>query len=349
MMEIKISMETITKMINLCENHKKGVLNKHELEELLDHEDYKVELDRYNNAGGPRGGFTKEEYVDFFINFFKLNVNDIKNERLRMRYNDLKFFFDNLDFYKEQIKKLNSLNDSVIEECLKYTLYGLPDDIKLDKLHLIFSLGLGNSGGWFYKHYSHYDIVQFLKDFDLKIVKSTIAHESHHIGFSLYLSNLDLSKLTVEEHLYLFLAGEGLAVKYCNNGQGVLTKKIYDSEPNIGIDKATWEYLNDNFEETYKHFKEQVYKVRNGEINDMDKLDKYISEYWFSLHIDSQDKFEIPKLKHSRNYSFGNDLWGLIHDIYGKDMVFKILTDLKQFPEVLNNAFEKINRGDLKY
>ncbi|MDT8719582.1 hypothetical protein IAI10_23345 [Clostridium sp. 19966] len=28
---------------------------------------WKLEFERYTNAGGPRGGFTKEEFVDFFM------------------------------------------------------------------------------------------------------------------------------------------------------------------------------------------------------------------------------------------------------------------------------------------
>lgn len=347
-MEIKVCKDTISKMIILCEKHKLNTLKKYELENILEHEDYKIEYERYNNAGGPRGGFSKEEYVDFFMNFFKLRIDEINNDRLKMRYNELKYLFDNLDFYKKQVEILDHLTEKDIREALKYTFNGLPENIKFDKLNFIFSVGLGNSIGWFYKDYSHYDIVHFLKKFDLQIVKNTIAHEIHHIGLNMFFEKLGVDDLDAEGYLYMFLAGEGLAVKYCNNGEGILTKSIYNSEHNIGIDKYTWEYLNNDFNDTFKNFKDQICKIRNGKIKDISELSEYLSEYWLGLHSKEQDKTEVPKLMHSRNYSFGNDIWGLIHDIYGKNKVFETLANPKKFPEVFNSALLKIGRSDLE-
>lgn len=346
-MEIRVNRDTISEMIELCEKHKNNTLKQAELEMLLEHEDYKIEFERYNKTGGPRGGFSKEEYVDFFMNFFKLNPIEIKNERLKMRYSDLKYFFDNLDFYKEQIEMLDCINETVIAEALTYTFCGLPESLKLDKLYFIFSVGLGNSGGWLYKDYSQYDIVYFLKKFDMNIVSNTIAHEVHHIGLNMFFNSLELETLGLEEYFYLMFSGEGLAVKYCNNGEGILTKRIYDSEPNIGMGEFSWQYLNNDFDDTYMNFKDHISKIRNGEIKDMNELGKYISEYWMGLHTKEQDKTEIPKLTQSRNYSLGNDIWGLIHDTYGKDVVFNTLANPMKFRELYNNALQKINRSDL--
>lgn len=346
-MQINIRYSTIPKMLELCKRHKEGRLNKFELEELLEHEDYKVEFDRYNNEGGPRGGFSKEEYVDFFMNFFTLNQEDIKNQRLKMRYDQLKYLFDNLSFYEENYKKVHSITKEHVLKGLECTYYGLPDEIRFERLDIIFSIGLGNSGGWFYKCFSHYDIVQFLKDFDVDTIVNTIAHECHHIGYMKLCSIIDCDNLSPEEYLYFFLAGEGLAVKYCNNGEGILTKKIYNSQVNIGLDTYTWSYLKNDFEDTFTEFKMQINKIRNGEIKNIDDLSSYISEYWMSLYTKEQLNTELPKLKHSRNYFFGCDVWGLIHDVYGNEKVFETLTDLKQFPYIFNSALEKVGRTDL--
>jgi len=345
-MEINVRYETIPKMIELCKKHKAGKLDKQELNELLEHDDYKVEFNRYNSGGNPRGGFSKEEYIEFFMNFFNLNVDEIKNVRLKMRYHDLKYFFDNLDFYEEQSKKIYDITKEFIAEALEYTFYGLPQNIKFDRLDFIFSVGLGNSGGWFYENCSHYDIVQYLKDFDLYNIKHTIAHEIHHIGLYKYIDDLKIEeKLTPAEYMFLLLAGEGLAVKYCNNGEGVLTRRIYKDEiANIGMDRFTWDYLNSDFDNTFNNFKTQVRQLERNEITDINKL---ISEYWFSLYTAEQKNTEVPKLKHSRNYSLGNDLWGLIHDVYGKEKVFDTLQHLDQFVEVLNSALVSIGREDL--
>lgn len=263
-MKINIRYKTIPKMIDICKKHKASKLDRVELESLLEHEDYKVEFDRYNNIGGPRGGFTKEEYIDFFMNFFKLNFKEIKNERLKLRYEDLKYFFDNLDFYESQLEKIYDLDEKYVLEALEYTFKGLPESVKFESLDFIFSVGLGNSGGWFYNSCSHFDIIQYLKNFDLENIKHIIAHEIHHVGFNMFVDKLGIEEnLPNEEILFLFLAFEGLAVKYCNNGEGILTKGIYENETkNIGLDKVTWNYLNSNFNSIFDEFKSQLDKIK---------------------------------------------------------------------------------------
>jgi hypothetical protein len=47
--------------------------------------------------------------------------------------------------------------------------------------------------------------------------------------------------------VYLYFSGEGLAVKYCNNAERVLSKSIYSGCKNIGLYSFSWKYLNDDF------------------------------------------------------------------------------------------------------
>lgn len=346
-MEIRISCETVEDMFRICKKHKEGKLERQELEKLLEHEDYQIELERYNEHTSEKSRFSKEEYVDYFMNFFSLKEDDIESKMLRIRYDYLKEFFENIEVYEKKFEEIKKITKTDILQALEYTYKGLPDDIKFDELNFIFSIGLGASGGWFYKSYTHYDLVQFLKEFDYDIVTNAFAHECHHIGFNKMIEELDENEIGPEEYMYLFLAGEGLAVKYCNNGEGVLTKRIYEGEANVGLDKFTWEYLNNDFDNTFANFKSLIEKIRCKEIKDTNDLNEYIANYWLQFHTNEQNKTDIPKLKHSRNYSFGNDIWGLIHDVYGSDKVFETLRNLKQFPKVFNSALEKIGRQDL--
>jgi len=332
-------------MLEICYSHKQGKLKKEDLEEMLNHKDYRIELERYNNAAGPNGKFSKDEYIEYFTNFFSLEESDIKSRMLKARYSKLKYFFNNLKAYEEKLVSLMKITEKDIIQALEYTHRGLPEDIRFEELNLIFSIGLGASGGWFYENYAHFDIVKFLDEIDS--IPTVIAHECHHIGLNKMFSDIDINKIKPEEFLYLFLSGEGLAVKYCNNGEGILTKKIYNQEPNIGLDKYTWDYLTDDFSNMFRNFKLQVEKIRKEEIKDLNDLNQYIAEYWMNLHTEEQDKNEVPKLKHSRNYFFGNELWGLIHDVYGREKVFDTLKNLSQFPIVYNSALEKIGRSDL--
>ena len=183
---------------------------------------------------------------------------------------------------------------------------------------------------------------------NLAVFKAFIGHEIHHIGLGSYLDKIYSKGITLEEYFYLFFSFEGLAVKYCNNGDGFLTKKIYENiESNIGLDKYTWSYFREEFEEMYKNFKLHLELITNGEINNMDKLNELLGEYWLTPYTKDQSKGEQPKLKHYRSYYLGTEIWGLIHDVFGKEKVFELLNNPKHFPEALNKALRKIEREDL--
>lgn len=46
----------------------------------------------------------------------------------------------------------------------------------------------------------------------------------------------------------------------------------------------------------------------------------------------------------SRDYSFGNDIWGVIHDVFGKDKVYEVFRNPDIFLEVYNDAVIKIGK-----
>lgn len=146
----------------------------------------------------------------------------------------------------------------------------------------------------------------------------------------------------------MYFSGEGLAVKYCNNAEGVLSKSIYQSANNIGLDDFTWKYLNDDFYNTMANFRKTISDIRDNNIRSVDELDKLILGYWMNPYTEEQDKKEIPKLKHFRLYSFGNDIWGIIHDCFGKSVVFETLRNPESFPVIFNNCLHKIGCKQFK-
>lgn len=338
LMKINVRYNTIDEMLALCKQVKEGCLDKDRLEKLLNHEDYQVEFKRYD------GRVSKEEFFDFFSNFPNLDYNEISNKDFQVHYENYKYLFDNIELYEKECKKFKDFTEDLFVKQVEMALKGLPGKVKFDELNFIFTLGIGMSFGWVYENNSHFDVIQLIKNSSVEDFKSTIAHEVHHIGINSIFKDLDMDKISVEDYFYIFFSGEGLAVKYCNNAEGNISKAIYDGEKNVGLDSFSWNYLNNEFEDNLKAFKEHIKMIRAGEIKNLEELQKLIQNYWMNFHTDEQDKSEPPKLKQGRWYAFGNDVWGVIHDVFGKDKVFETLDNPKNFPQVYNEAVKKIGK-----
>lgn len=346
-MNISISTATIKRMIKIIKDFKQGLDIREELEHLLSHEDYIVELERYNNAGGPRGGFSKEDFIRFFLNIDNLRYEDIENVRLKARLEKFKYFIENIEKYEEKLCLLEDITVEKVREALKKTRYGLPDTVEFDEVKLIFSIGLGPSGGWFYKNYSQYDVIIFLESFDEEVMLNTIAHEYHHVGLNQFFSKLEQNKSTLEDEFYAMFSGEGFAVKYCNNYNGLLSKSIYADKQNLGLDKYSYQYFIDEFHQIYSMFLSDLKDIRSGKISTFEELMQVIVSHWITLKSNRVKENEPDDLQQSLNYFLGAEIWGLIHDIYGKDKVYEILSSSGEFIKYYNEALVRIGREDL--
>jgi hypothetical protein len=146
---------------------------------------------------------------------------------------------------------------------------------------------------------------------------SIVAHEIHHIAMERWVVTF-ADSLTLEELFILNFSTEGLAVKFCNNGEGVFSKPLDSTRPAMG---GSMNYLNERFYEAYEVFESTLEKIRSGELG-MDDIGIQIENYWESLHTKEQSRDEKPLLNQSLVYSFGNDLFGAIYDVYGAETLF---------------------------
>ena len=340
-MNIKIRNSSINNMLQLCKKLKNGTVTRGEVEMVLDHEDYNFEFDRYN------GRISKAEFIEYFLNIPNIIENEIKNVGLKTHHKYYKALLDNIDFYLEKSKEIMSMKKEIFEEKVKIALKGLPEDIDLMELNFIFTIGIGQSFGYAHKNGMHFDLLQ-LVDKNLEQFYSTIAHEVHHVGLNKLDEELNFDSMNLEELFYICFSGEGLAVKYCNNAEGILSKSIYNTTKNIGLDTFTWEYLNMDFYNTMDKFKKTIDDIRNNRIKDRDDLNNLLIEYWMNPYTEGQEKGDVPNLKHFRLYSLGNEIWGIIHDCFGKEVVFDTLRNPSSFPEVFNKALDKIGHGEFK-
>lgn len=342
-MTFSIRFSSIKNMIELCKRLNTKHVKKQDIENILKHEDYKFEFARY------KGRVQEEEYTDYLLELTNLTEDRIKNIDLKIHHSYYIDLLNNLDLYTEKLKELEkSLTPELFEKQISIALKGLPDDITLPDLNFVFTIGIGQSFGYVYKNGMHFDFLQLVKDRSISEFCSTVSHEVHHVGMNIIHEQIDMNTISLESLFYLYFSGEGLAVKYCNNAEGVLSKGIYNGLKNIGLDSFTWKYLNDDFYNTMAHFRKTISDIRNNNISSADELNKDISEYWMNPYAEGQDKNEIPKLKQFRLYSFGNDIWGVIQDCFGKNAVFETIKTPEKFPKMFNEALDKIGCGQFK-
>ena len=65
-------------------------------------------------------------------------------------------------------------------------------------------------------------------------------------------------------------------------------------------------------------------------------------------YTDEQDRSKSPQLKQSRFYSFGNELWGTIQDVFGKSKVYWLFNHLSNFAQTFNEALEISGKSEYK-
>ncbi|MHA1303665.1 MAG: DUF5700 domain-containing putative Zn-dependent protease [Candidatus Heimdallarchaeaceae archaeon] len=341
-MSIEFSVETIPLMFKLLDKLKNNELKKKELLDLLSHPDYQVEFKRY------KGRISKEEFIDFFLNYFKLEVDKITNPDLRIQYDFIRMYYEDPDKYKTYYTRLKNLSFDLIEKEYRRALKGLPSSVNINNIKMAITISIGRSGAWAYNNNIHFDLLKLVSVTTFEGFVANIAHEIHHVGFNQYCENIDFKNIDLESLFYFCFASEGLAVKYCNNASGILSKSIYsDEQENIGIDAESWHYLKEDFADTYQNFKTHISMIRSKAIIDQQELLQIVKDYWMNFHKKDQAETEVPKLRFCRLYSMGNEIWGLLHDTYGKERTFEILKNLHQFPEAYNEALKKIGRVDL--
>lgn len=344
---MKINKSTISKMLDIMDRFNTGEDIRKDLCEILDHEDYKVQFEFFQKHEA-NIGFTKEEYINFFINIRNIDPSKIASKALRYRINDLLHILDNIDYYRTILKKLDKINDAAISDAINKAKYGLPSNIDLGDVKLIFAIGVGVTGGFSYKNYTYYDLKVTVADKTIQGIINTIAHELHHRGYKIMFNNLENRELAkmMDSALVYFLSGEGCAVKYGNNVEGILTKKIYEKQE-MTINRESYEYYISNFNMIYDVFKSDIKKIRDGEIKNIEELEKLYMDNYYYRDVIINGKMHKFYLKNPIAYYFGADIWGLIHDVYGRETVFELLKHPKHFFEYYNKALISKNRKDL--
>ena len=314
--KIDFRTSSIPSMLNFLRDLKNGQADRNQLVDIFNHPDYDYEFRRY-------GISSKEPFIDYFMQLNTIDESEIptlpgRESMLKNNHKHWLAAYENPEYYQELYDKMIATvtDDETFDRAYALLKKGLPLDADISSIPLISTMSIGMSFGYAFDGAIHVDLMGIDKhNFPMKALPELIAHEIHHIAIERWASTFAES-LTLEELFIFMFSIEGLAIKFCNNAEGVFSKAI-DST------RSAWklDYLNERFYETYKVFESTLEKIRSGEMSRED-VGMQWEEYWTNLHTDEQSPDEQPLLGQSRNYSFGNDLFGAIYDVYGAETLF---------------------------
>lgn len=315
---IDFQMSSIVQMLNFLRDLKNGQADRNQLSEIFNHPDYEYEFRRY-------GISDKEPLIDYFMQLGTINESEIPTlnppRELMLKYNHENWLaaYENPERYQELYNRMAPLfTDEVLEGIYTQVRRGLPAGIDLGNIQAISTMSIGTSFGYAFDGAVHFDIMGFDRyGIIVDALPSIVAHEIHHIAMGRWAETFT-SSFTLEELFVFSFAFEGLAVKFCNNAEGVFSKALDSTRP---VMDGSMDYLNGRFYEAYEVFESTLEKIRSGEMDIYD-VENHIEDYWMSLHTKEQSPDEKPLLKQSLEYSFGNDLFGAIYDVYGAETLF---------------------------
>lgn len=166
----------------LIESKRNGSGNAHELFQILDLEEYKVEFERYNLDNLPVCNITFNDAFDFFMNFDNGNLT---NKRLLYKLPYFEKFYNNLEDSFKTIDLFSSLNGNDINFITNFLNNGLLDNLidNSETYIVLLIISIGNSMGWPYKNYIDFDVanlslIENKKSF-LHIISVNIKRKCH--------------------------------------------------------------------------------------------------------------------------------------------------------------------------
>lgn len=340
-MGICINTSAIHLAINLLKKKRVGELKRRDAEMLLNHADYKFELDRYG------GRISKEEFLEYFLNFENLKAAVIKNADLRLHHSYWLDLYQNIEWYEKKANEFfNHYDQNAMEDAFRIAAGSFPKDFKLGDYRIVVTCGMGPSYGYSYGDGIHFDLMQLFREHQDSNFKLAVAHELHHM---IFFENIELDRENIESYFLQWLAVEGLATKFTHNLEGVISMKLHADLPaNMGLDEPSIAYLNSHFDDYFKDFKQALASIRNGTIYKLEDVQTMLYSYWFDLYMEGQGEDEEPRLKQPKLYTVGADLWATIYDAYGMNVLYETVRHPEGFVEKYNDALEKLGKQQYK-
>lgn len=328
-MKIEISKSTVEPMTSWLKRSKEqGVRDEARLREILSMHDYRVEFQRYGEPNLPVCGISFEEAVDFFLHF---DEKEFGNPRLAYKKEGFLAFYNDMEQRLEKAEMLDSITQEDLKLVELLLENGLPDSIleSLGNFTVLLTVSIGNSMGWPYGEYIHFDIanMDFLGDKDTFL--HVLAHEIHHIVFS----QLIPEDMSARQYFFVNFAFEGLAVHFCNNAATPGKPSKYPGAA-VGMDEQGWKFYEQQHGELIAKV---MADAKKAEDLTMEQVAELVGEYE-QFTFTSLKTGETRTVLQYPTYYIGCYLWGRIDMMLGKERLFEVLASKDGFA----NAWEKV-------
>ena len=328
-MKINIHQETVAPMIAwLKAARDQGVRDEKALRAILSMPDYGVEFQRYADPNLPVCGIHFEEAVDFFLHF---DEKDFENPRLAYKKENFLAFYNDLDNRLKKLEMLRSITPEDLRLVEQLLENGLPDSLvaEMDHFTVLLTVSIGNSMGWPYGEYIHFDVANLDSLADKETFLHVLAHEIHHIMFS----QLVPEQMSPQQYFFVNFAFEGLAVHFCNNAATPGKPAKYPG-PTLGMDEPGWQF-----------YREQHAQLMQKVLADGEKAKDLTMEQVAEL-VSGYEQFTFTSLKTGETrtvlqyptYYAGCCLWGRIDLALGKDRLFAVLASHDGFLDAWKEA-----------
>ncbi|MCI9141032.1 MAG: hypothetical protein HFH87_00225 [Lachnospiraceae bacterium] len=335
-MELRIS--SIPIMLEYLSETGAEPANRAVLQKIFDHEDYQFEARRY-------GLSSVEPLISYFSHLKNVegkDIPDLSKERksaLRDKHNLWLDCASNPQKYYTRYEKVKHiLCENNIQNLQHKLSAAFPDGAAINDSSIIVTLSFGPSFGYVYENALHLDLFGIEDICTIEELPYIILHEMHH---------LQVQKLTGSYHSftrkfslldnYIFrFSGEGLAIKFCNNAEGVISRRI-DSHLNANIGIPAMAILNNHFEEHFNLFNDTIKRIKQNSIT-ASEIEEQFRSYWWNPQL---YKDETTFLTQTPIYSFGNEIFGCIFDAFGMEILFECFYN----PARVIGYFNKTNCG----
>ena len=284
---------------------------------IFAHEDYQFELRRYEIPSA-------EHLIDYFTRLNTIAPEDIpdlsedhRRNHLREKHSQWLDCIRDPQKYHDRYERLKALfTDSFLAEMQRKLTGMFPKGtVMLPDPAVVSTLSFGRSFGYPCEGAIHLDLFGVEEYCSLEELPRIVLHEMHHLQAFKMAESIPDGQSLLDQYIRGF-AWEGLAVKFCNNAEGVISRRLEpDQAPNLCVPSIP--LLNRHFEEHFQLFCDTVSRIKAGDFTEED-MERQWEQIWMNPYLYGEKPLNQLAL-----YSFGNELYGCVYDHFGLDAVFE--------------------------